>query len=55
MFLFQETKVEVEVDREAEEEAKGMVVREMTERSMDIKVEATAEDSTMINELTNQR
>ena len=54
-FLFQETKVEAEVEREAEDEAEGMVVRKMTEKSMNMQVEATTKASTIIKELTKQR
>jgi len=32
-----------------------MVVREMVEKGMNMKVEATAEASTIIKEMTNQR
>ena len=53
--FFQETEVEVEVEREAEVEAEDMVVREMAEKIMNMKVEATTKASTIIKEFKNQR
>ena len=53
-FLFQETEVEAEVDREAEDEAKNMVVREMSEKSMNMKVGASPKASTIIKNMKNK-
>jgi len=55
MFLFQEKKVEAEVDREAKDEAKYQVLKEMAEKSRNKKVEATTKYSTTIKEMINPR
>lgn len=41
MLLFQETEVKEDIDREVEDESEDMIVREMVEKSMNMKMEAT--------------
>jgi len=45
--LYQEIEVEAEVDREENDEEEDMVVREMADKRMNMKMEAIAEASTI--------